>query len=180
MRGAGTLLVLAIAGCNQNGTGPLGEPLDQLAGFAGTPVMQPGQDCTICHRAGKPASDRQWTISGTVFSSPTACAKYLIDAGTGCQGGVEGVQVLVTEANGQTLTLTTNSAGNFYTDEPIDQFTSLMIQKGDRRMVMNLPVAGGLGASGTVGCNYCHSVQNPGTPTLGAGGAPGSIYIPGE
>ncbi len=55
-----------------------------------------------------------------------------------------------------------------------------MIQKGNRRMVMNLPVAGGLGGSGAVGCNYCHRDLNPGTPTLGAGGAPGSIYIPGD
>jgi hypothetical protein len=171
---------LLLAACNQTGTAPLGEPLDQLAGFAGTPVMQPGQDCTICHRDGRVASDRQWTISGTVFSSPTSCKAQLIDAGTGCSGGVEGAQVLVTMDGGATLTLTTNSAGNFYTDEPIAELTSLMIQKGNRRMVMNLPAAGGLGAHGNIGCNYCHTDANPGAPTFGRQGAPGSLFIPGE
>jgi hypothetical protein len=180
MKVAGLSFLIALAGCNQSGTAPLGEPLDQLAGFAGTPVMQPGQDCTLCHRAGKAASDRQWTISGTVFGSPTACPTYLPDSGTGCAGGVEGVQVLVTEDGGATLTLTTNSAGNFYTDEPIQQLTSLMIQKGNHRMVMNLPAAGGLGNSGMIGCNYCHTVHNPGGPTPGREGAPGSLFIPGE
>jgi len=177
MAGLGASLWMA-TGCNQTGTAPLGEPLDRVAGFAGVPIMQPGQDCTICHRSGRAASDRQWTISGTVFSSPDACKTYLVDAGTTCSGGAEGVQVLVTMDGGATLTLTTNSAGNFYTDEPIGQLTSLMIQKGNRRMVMNLPAAGGLGGSGTIGCNYCHTVANPGMPTMGREGAPGSLFIP--
>jgi len=173
------VLLLAIVGCNQSGTGALGEPLDQLAGFAGTPVMQPGQDCTVCHRSDRAASDRIWTISGTVFSNPTACPPYLVDAGSGCAGGLEGVQVLVTMDGGETLTLTTNSAGNFYTDEPIGQLTSLMIQKGNRRMVMNLPAAGGLDGK-QIGCNYCHTYANPGGQTQGRQGAPGNLFLPGE
>lgn len=175
----GALVLLAAAGCNnQTGTAPLGEPLDELAGFAGVPVMQPGADCVHCHRADQAASDRQWTIAGTVFGSPTACAYFSPDSGTGCKGGVEGVQVLVTDDQGQTLTLTSNAAGNFYTDEPLGPLTSLMIQKGKRRMIMNIDAAGGLPSP--VSCNYCHTDQNPGSPALGNYGAPGSLFIPEE
>ncbi len=176
MRVAQVLLLLAAAACNQSGTGPLGEPLDELAGFAGTPVMQPGADCTHCHAADGVASDRQWTIAGTVFGSATGCNKFSPDSGTGCEGGVEGVQVLVTDDQGQTLTLTSNAAGNFYTDEPIGPLTSVMIQKGKRRMIMNVGAAGGVGNPAS--CNYCHTVENPGTPAPGNYGTPGSLFIP--
>jgi hypothetical protein len=190
MRPALVAFSLALAACPQNGTHPLGEPLDQLAGFAGVPTMQPGSDCMLCHVAGGDASDRIWTAAGTIFSKPTACQSYNPYDGGGCGGGLEGVQVLLTDANQQQLTLTTNQAGNFYTDQPLATLTSIMIQKGTHRMVMNLEGVGGggnltlssLGVDGTgagpqVSCNACHAVAATSVP-FGSYSSPGSLFIP--
>ena len=179
------LLGLALAGCDQSGTSPLGVPLDDLAGFSGVPVMQPGADCMQCHRSGGNGAERVWTAAGTVFPRPDACP---LDGGPGCLTGVQGVQVLLTDANGQQLTLTTNSAGNFYTDQPLATLTSIMIQNGKHRMVMNLGVFpdGGVDlvsnqvaypADGGVSCNACHTAAN-GPPILGLYGAPGNLFVP--
>jgi hypothetical protein len=197
MIGRRALWLLLLGACNQSGISPYGEPIDQVAGFAGTPVMQPGADCLHCHYASAPgldgglAQDRPWSIAGTVFSRPTACAAFVPDAGTGCSGGVQGVQVLLTDSNGQQLTLLTNSAGNFYTDQPIGTLTSIMIQNGTRRMVMNLDavdgganlvasVIEGYPGSNAVSCNACHSAHSPMPFPYGYGyySAPGSLFIP--
>ena len=192
MRALG-LLATALVACNQTGTAPLGEPLDQVAGFAGVPTMQPGADCLSCHRAGGAASDRIWTVAGTVFPSPEACPPDGGAAGPsapGCSTGIQGVQVLLVDDGGQELTLTTNSAGNFYTDQPIGPLTSIMIQNKTHRMEMNLTSVGGGAAIGAgalinggsnagVSCNICHTAANA-PPTQGNDGAPGSLFIQGN
>ena len=99
--------------------------------------MQPkSADCLSCHN-GNDAPN--WTVAGTVFSDPNApIAGVMPDA-----------QVIVTDANQRVLTLTTNSAGNFYTAEALAAPLSVRIERGsfpdgdgfdaDHRLVQLLP-----------------------------------------
>jgi hypothetical protein len=172
-------LALFAFGCGDpTGTLPEGQPFDAIAGYSGSPTMNPGQDCLICHCStacapgqadGGLASYRPWTIAGTVF--PSASAN--VDAGLGQ------AQILVTDVTGKQLTLTSNAAGNFYTEEPLGDLTDIEVQSGGRRMVMQIGVVGS-GALELVGsCNHCHTDQPyPGDPGLGLYGAPGRLFVP--
>jgi hypothetical protein len=60
------------------------------------PTMAPGQDCLACHD-GKTAT--RWTAAGT--------------------WGGPGNTVVIRDSAGKTVTLTTNSVGNFYTSEAL-------------------------------------------------------------
>jgi len=157
-------LSLALAGCGDtSGSLPAGDPLDQIGGFSGVPSMNPGVDCMSCHAPGANASDRPWTVAGTVFAFPGD----LPDA------GVEGAEILLTDVTGKKLTLHSNGAGNFYTIESLGALTDVEVQRGGRRMVMNLAVFDG-GALSVVGsCNHCHQPR-------GISGAPGRVFVPIE
>ena len=72
-------------------------------------------------------------MSGTIY--PTA--GELPDA------GLQGAQILLTDVNGKKLTLTSNGVGNFYTAESLAALTDIQVQRGSRRMVMNLAVFDG-------------------------------------
>ena len=157
-----TLGILILAACgNTTGLGPP-SPLDVVAGYSGVPTMDPGQDCLACHSMGARASYRPFTLAGTVFGSPGD----LPDA------GVSGAQVLVVDGNGKALTLTSNAAGNFYTEEALQfPLQSLEIQKGAARMAMNLSPS--LVPPAINSCNLCHN-QPP------AFAAPGRLFVPGQ
>ena len=165
---------LAAPACgNAPATGDGGvSPLDVVAGWSGSPVMDPGLDCLTCHSAGSSTSCstspcraawRPWSLAGTVYGSP--------DAGTA--DGVAGVQVVVTDSTGKTLTLVSNAAGNFYTAEPLSfPLASLMVQNGKHRMAMNLDPS--IAMPPQIGsCNLCHT-QPP------AFTAPGRLFVPGD
>lgn len=114
------------------------------------PSMTPGQDCMLCH-TGQVA--QAWTVAGTLYADPASPAA----------GGVEGAQVLVTDAANNSLTLTTNGAGNFYTAEALQFPIKVQAQFGSRRMAMvSAPASGS--------CNSCHT-----QPAVNA--APGRIFV---
>jgi hypothetical protein len=162
--------LLALVACGQNPqTGDGGDtPLDVVAGWSGSPTMNPGLDCLSCHSAGSNppffANDRPWTIAGTVYASPDALA----------DAGQPNVQILVTDANGQQLTLVSNAAGNFYTAEAVAfPLQSLMVQNKTHRMQMDLaspytPIPGFPSLTGD--CNSCHT--QPSTFQ-----APGRLFV---
>lgn len=123
-------------------------------GGDGSSRMNPGQACISCHSQG--GEGPRFAIAGTVYPTghePDRCY------------GTSAAQVIVTDAAGQTLTLTPNSAGNFSAS----------------RVTLTLPynakvVANGMtramSAAQTSGdCNACHT-QN------GDNGAPGRITLP--
>ncbi|NOY28024.1 MAG: hypothetical protein GXP62_19340, partial [Oligoflexia bacterium] len=68
-------------------------------------TMLPGANCQPCHSGGGGGEDEggSFSIAGTVFTD------------IGGSGKSSGASVFVTDANGQSVTLSTNSAGNFYT-----------------------------------------------------------------
>ena len=112
-------------------------------------LMAPGYACLGCH---------PFSVGGTLF--PTAHEPNNCDGATASGG----VSVVITGANGQTLTLTPNAAGNFYSTTTISTpFTAKVVSNNGVRMMI---------ASQTSGdCNSCH------TPA-GTNGAPGRIMPP--
>jgi hypothetical protein len=103
-----------------------------------SPIMKPGQDCTRCHDGDEAP---KWTAAGTVFPEVSSPA----------DAGLEGVAVVVTDAGGRSITMTSNSAGNFYTAEPLTPPLDAHVEKDGHRIVANAAVPRG-------GCNDCHSV----------------------
>jgi hypothetical protein len=114
------------------------------------PTMEPGVSCNSCH-------NHAFTIFGTVY--PTAHEPNLCDG-----DGSNGLQVVVTGADGRSQTLTPSTAGNFYSNSAVaSPFTAKVTKGGASRAMV---------ASQTSGdCNSCHT-QN------GANGAPGRIMSP--
>lgn len=133
-----------------------GDPCGPLQTDPG-PTMRPGDNCLRCHQDGFGDPDAPpFTAAGTVFASPHA---------PHCEG-VEGVKVVLTGADGGEITLVTNEAGNFWTQEPLTEMgpgPRLEFEGRTIEMVRDLP--------GTPACNACHS-----DPPVG--GAPGKIFNP--
>lgn len=118
------------------------------------PSMRPGEDCLSCHDGDR---GPKWSVAGTVFGDPQAAAT----------GGVLAAQVLITDATGRNLTLTTNEVGNFYTAEELTFPIRVEVQKDGKRMAMSdSPPVGS--------CNYCHSPQ----PPEGEDDVPGRLFVP--
>jgi hypothetical protein len=116
-----------------------------------SPLMRPGQDCMSCH-AGQ---QMPWTVAGTVYDA------YDADENAGLEAAV----VTVKDAEGRTLHLRSNPAGNFFTAEPLVFPVEVEVLKDGRRFAMGMPAPHGA-------CNACHTAE-------GEGGAPGRVAVPG-
>ncbi len=111
------------------------------------PTMSPGDICQGCHG---------FSIAGTVY--PT-----LHETGL-CYGVNGGAQVIITPSCGTPITLTVNSAGNFYYTGSVRlPYTAKVVVNGAERAMVTPQTLGD--------CNACH------TPT-GLQGAPGRIIVP--
>jgi hypothetical protein len=130
-------------------TGAVCTSMTNWNGVAG-PTMEPGVACNSCH-------NHAFTIAGTIYA--TAHEPNL------CNGdGASGLRVVITGADGRTLTLTPSSAGDFYSTTAVATPFTAKITNGTASRAM--------AASQTSGdCNSCHT-QN------GANGAPGRIMAP--
>jgi len=116
-----------------------------------SPMMKPGEDCLACHGTG---AKLHWYAAGTVYLEAQAAA----------DDGVQGAQVVITDANGRRIALTTNGAGNFYTAETLVFPATVEVKRGGRVNPMPIPVPQG-------GCNSCHAIP-PNNATTGR------IYAP--
>lgn len=98
-------------------------------------------------RAGEEEGPAFW-LAGTVY--PTA---HEPDDCNGVDGASSDTQVVIVDANGQTLTLDVNSAGNFYYEKEAGSlalpYEATIVQDG-RERVMITPQRNG-------DCNACHS-----------------------
>jgi len=133
----GLLLLTCAIGCGD------------VAGLQGTPTMDPGQDCLLCHVANGQASDRIWTASGTIYAgsplAPTA-------------PGLFNAEILILDSANRALTLRSNGAGNFYTAEPLTYPIHVSAQIGGQRFQMQESPPEG------VSCNRCHALDATGAP----------------
>jgi len=126
-------------------------------GTEGSKSMQPGVACISCH-ASSGGEAPQFTIAGTLY--PTGHEPNQ------CNGanGTDGAQVVVTDAKGNTISLTPNSAGNFYyTGAVATPFRAKVTYMGRERDMAATQTSGD--------CNACHT-QN------GTMAAPGRIILP--
>jgi hypothetical protein len=122
MRRAAYCLLLFLAGCGVPEHGPM---------------MKPGEDCLSCHGSG---ADRHWYAAGTVYADPRAAAG----------DGIQGAEVVITDANKRTISLKTNGAGNFYTAETLVFPATVEVRRNGK--VNQMPTQPPQG-----GCNSCHT-----------------------
>lgn len=118
-----------------------------------SPLMHPGGACIDCHSQSFEAPP--FTVAGTVYPTGHEPAD--------CNGAATG-QVVITDKNGRTITLTPNSAGNFYSNTALVFPITAKVVAGGRERVMATPQTSG-------DCNACHS-QN------GTMMAPGRVTLP--
>jgi cytochrome c553 len=159
-------LALALAACGNPGGG---KTVDELAAGAAANCepsttalkatgenMLPGRICGNCHRAGGQAANFPWTVSGTIYGSTSASCNT---------GGLAGVKVEIFEGASMNakLTLTTNSAGSFYSSQAVTFPIRARVSKDGKTQEM-------FGQMATGNCASCH--QNP-----GLSGAPGRIFL---
>jgi len=128
------------------------------SGGEGAATMDPGLGCISCHQGQREAPS--FAIAGTLY--PTAHEPDNCN-GAGAAASA-GARVVITGADGNSVTLTPNSAGNFYYQGAVaTPFRARVTYMGRTRE---------MGQSQTSGdCNSCHT-QN------GANQAPGRILLP--
>ena len=116
-------------------------------GSSGSPEMLPGSDCMSCHR--------EFSSAGTVFGA--------VDDVNNCFG-VEGVAVEITDATGRDVTMFTNRAGNFYTNQRLTPpYTTRVTHQGRTREMLS--------SVSDFNCASCHTAA-------GRDGAPGRVFVP--
>jgi hypothetical protein len=113
------------------------------------PTMSPGSDCLSCHTGGDAP---RFTAAGTVYPAGDAAS------------GIAGVTVTLTgSGGGQTVTLTTNSAGNFYTSAALTAPIDVVLDGNGGTVTMVNHNPGD--------CGSCHA------PPAGNGGAPMRVHV---
>ena len=119
----------------------------ETAGVRTGPTHRPGQPCLVCHGGNGPGSP-EFEIAGTIYEYRDVAS-----------GGVEGVEVKLTDVTGKVVTLQSNRAGNFYLEKDrVSLYYPLSVELNDSRITdapagvktMVTPV----GRNG--GCSFCH------------------------
>ncbi|NUP13705.1 MAG: hypothetical protein HOW73_47320 [Polyangiaceae bacterium] len=78
---------------------------DEVEGVEESEFHRYGQDCLACH--GGYGDGPEWAFGGTIFATP------------GDDIPVAGAIITIVDADGQSLTRTSNCAGNFYVDAEV-------------------------------------------------------------
>ena len=118
--------------------------------------MAPGEACISCHSRGE---GPRLSIAGTEY--PTAHEPDDCNGGNGVSGPPT---IVITDANGNSINLLPNAAGNFYTRSSIALPYRAKITAGGNERAMSAAQTSG-------DCNSCHTES-------GANGAPGRIMAP--
>lgn len=114
---------------------------DEVQGVPIGEFHRAGQPCVICHTKDGPASNRVFSVAGTIFAQP------------GPAVGVDQVTVAFTDSAGSQFTTKTNCVGNFFvTPQQWDPAYPVLIRifKGDRSKTMQ----GQIGRERS--CGFCH------------------------
>lgn len=129
-------------------------------GNDGSANMHPGDACISCHSMGGGEEAPSFAFAGTVYPTahePNDC--------NGVNGPNSMAQVVITDANGATITMTVNSVGNFSASSRTVAlpYHAKVVSNGQERA---------MGAAQQSGdCNSCHTEN-------GANSAPGRIMAP--
>ena len=153
---------MPMGSCGGGATGP--DPLNAAptctsgtywtGGNEGSSRMHPGDACIACHRQSGGEAPT-YTVAGTVYPTghePAEC------------NGTATAQIVITDANGQTITLAPNSAGNFRSSAALAfPIHAKVVANGQERAMASAQMSGD--------CNACHT-QN------GLSMAPGRVTLP--
>jgi hypothetical protein len=131
------IALLSLAACG-GGEGEGGE---------GGPTMQPGSNCMSCHTGGEAG---RFTAAGTVY------------AGGNSSVGVAGAVVKIVPSTGTTVTLTTNSVGNFYTSATLNPPLQISVSFGGNTNAMSSGASSGA-------CGSCHKPAGNAAPRVHVG-----------
>lgn len=160
-------LTLTLAACDGGGSDTSGDNTDTPEagicvsgdewtwGNEESPLMNPGEACIACHD--RENEGPMYLAAGTVYTA--------YDEPNDCNGP-SGIEVELTDANGDVHTANTNGAGNFFwTSNAGIAFpvTARVLDGGVEVAAMAAEITDG-------DCNTCHSAS-------GSGGAPGRIAI---
>ncbi|HVR63163.1 MAG TPA: hypothetical protein VMU50_14770, partial [Polyangia bacterium] len=130
-------------------------------GNRGSQQMNPGEACVACHARGEAPL---FSLAGTLY--PTAHEPDL------CMGvsSASGAEVVVVGADGQSVTLLPNAAGNFsYRGIIAKPYRAKVVYMGRERAMITAQTSGD--------CNNCHT-QTGVMPAGSAMKAPGRILLP--
>jgi len=155
-------LAAGVVGCTENEDDEGGAVADArcasglrwAGGDSESPLMHPGADCIGCHASGE---GPRFVVAGTVqatFDEPTDCY------------GVAGVTVAISDAAGETRSVLTNEAGNFFIEARAALVMPIQARitfDGRERLMTAAQLTGA--------CATCHT-------SSGANGAPGRIVVP--
>ena len=126
-------------------------------GNEGSRNMNPGMACNGCH-ASSGGEAPIFSIAGTVY--PTVHEPDLCNGA----GPSSGAQIVITGADGRTLTLSSNAAGNFYSETAVKApYSAKVVTAAGTRAMAATQTSGD--------CNGCHTQS-------GANSAPGRIMLP--
>lgn len=126
-------------------------------GNEGSASMNPGEACINCHKT-TGGEGPTFSIAGTVY--PTGHEPDLCNS----KVGTSGAQIVIVAADGQTVTLTPNSAGNFSLRTSIKTpYQAKVTFQGRERLMLSAQMSGD--------CNSCHTQD-------GTNGAPGRVTVP--
>jgi hypothetical protein len=119
----------------------------EVSGVREGPTHRPGQPCLVCH-GGKGPGSPEFELAGTIYEFRDVPS-----------GGVEGVEVRITDVTGKVVTLQSNRAGNFYREKDRQTlYYPLNVELNDSR-ITDAPVGvkkmlTPIGRNGA--CAFCH------------------------
>lgn len=116
----------------------------------GSPTMRPGEACLSCHRSGGKADEERFTAAGTVYGDANGSAP------------LAGATISITDANQRQVTLTSNTAGNFYTKSTLTPPLTIVVSDGTQDATM-------LSGASSGDCNGCHAPS---------GSAAARVFVP--
>jgi hypothetical protein len=126
-------------------------------GTNGSASMEPGMACISCHNRGGGEAPR-FAIAGTVY--PTAHEPDLCNGANGSNGA----QIVITGADGKSVTVTANGVGNFSSNAAVAMpYQAKITYMGRERLMIAAQTSGD--------CNSCHT-------QVGATMAPGRLLLP--
>jgi len=124
--------------------------------------MNPGQPCIACHTTQGEGEAPIFALAGTVFAGghvPDNCQPTAAQTADLTQA-----QVVVTDKNNKTYTMSVSSDGNFsHSGTVAFPITAKVVYMGKERAMVTPQTSGD--------CNTCHTAD-------GANGAPGRIALP--
>jgi hypothetical protein len=104
--------------------------------------MLPGSDCLGCHNADDAEdSDLVFNLAGTIFADADGTTP------------LEGVRIVVTDAEDQLVTLSSNEVGNFWSRRDVVFPIDVEVEADEEVVSMVLPVQQG-------SCNTCHACDD--------------------